>query len=92
MFLKRLAALLILFTVSGHFSQNKERKKDTINQLDEVIITATRTKRQLATLPMPIQIIKKVDIKNSNSMSLKRTNSKQKIIKQIKNFHLNFAP
>lgn len=70
MFLKRLAALLILFTVSGHFSQNKERKKDTINQLDEVIITATRTKRQLATLPMPIQIIKKVDIKNSNSMRL----------------------
>ncbi|MFD1161219.1 TonB-dependent receptor plug domain-containing protein [Hwangdonia seohaensis] len=38
--------------------------------LDEVIITATRTIRQLSSLPMPAQIISKKDIKRSNSIRL----------------------
>ena len=39
-------------------------------ELNEVLITATRTIRQLSSLPMPAQIISKRDIKNSNSVRL----------------------
>ncbi|MCL6293613.1 TonB-dependent receptor plug domain-containing protein [Jejuia spongiicola] len=38
--------------------------------LDEVIITATRTIRQLSSLPLPAQIISKKDIERSNSIRL----------------------
>ncbi|MGY0427361.1 MAG: TonB-dependent receptor plug domain-containing protein, partial [Polaribacter sp.] len=63
----------LLFLVSTSFSQeNKVITKDAtkIENLDEIIITATRTIRQLSSLPLPAQIIAKKDIKRSNSIRL----------------------
>ncbi len=40
------------------------------NILEEVIISATRTKRQLSSLPLPAQIINKKELKSSNSLRL----------------------
>ena len=39
-------------------------------QLDEVIVTATRTIRQLSSLPLPVQLIDSKDIARSNTMRL----------------------
>jgi outer membrane receptor for ferrienterochelin and colicins len=63
----------LLFFTSYIFSQELEViAKDSIQvkSLDEVIITATRTIRQLSSLPLPAQIITKKDIKRSNSIRL----------------------
>ena len=45
---------------------------DTLNTniLDEVIISATKTLRQLSTLPLPAKLISKEEIIKSNSSSL----------------------
>ena len=54
----------------------QENKKDTlqttnkIHLIDEVIVTATRTERQLSSLPLPAKIIKKKEIKSTNTMRL----------------------
>ncbi|MEC3906167.1 TonB-dependent receptor [Tamlana sp. 2201CG12-4] len=48
----------------------KENDSIGIEDLDEVIISATRTIRQLSALPLPAQIISKKDIKRSNSVRL----------------------
>ncbi|NQY30353.1 MAG: TonB-dependent receptor [Flavobacteriaceae bacterium] len=54
------------------YSQEKNEKKDSIKlkYLDEVLVTATRTKRQLSSLPLQAQIITKEQIKASNSLRL----------------------
>lgn len=59
------------------FSQvDLEKKQDTTNinsnnQLDEVIVTATRTKRQLSSVPMPVILITKKQIKEIGSVRLR---------------------
>lgn len=60
---------IILFTLFSVYLTNAQ---DTLltQKLNEVIITATRTIRQLSSLPMPAQIISKRDIKSSNSVRL----------------------
>lgn len=40
------------------------------NQLDEVILTATRTERQLSSLPMPVTLVSKKTINQSGSVRL----------------------
>lgn len=54
-------------------SQNKEIKQDSIvvNDLEEVIITGTRTKKQLAALPMPAIVISEQQIKETGSNRLR---------------------
>ncbi|TGV01750.1 TonB-dependent receptor plug domain-containing protein [Flavivirga rizhaonensis] len=62
-----------LFLGSTLFSQeSKAITKDSTKTeyLDDVIITATRTIRQLSSLPLPAQIVSKEDIKQSNSIRL----------------------
>lgn len=63
---------LLLTFVANSFAQTTEREKDTVKteKLEEVVVTATRTKRQLSSLPMPVQIVSKADIKQSNSLRL----------------------
>lgn len=56
------------------FSQeNPKQKLDTlkVNELEEVVITATRTKRQLSSVPMPIILISKKQIQKSGSIRLR---------------------
>jgi len=61
-----------VFFLSLGWTQTTEKKKDSARseQLDEVVITATRTLRQLSSLPMPVQLVSKADIKQSNSLRL----------------------
>ena len=47
------------------------QQKDSItNNLQEVIVTATRTERQLSSLPLPAQIISKAQIKQTGALKL----------------------
>ncbi|NND15099.1 MAG: TonB-dependent receptor, partial [Eudoraea sp.] len=41
-----------------------------IQNLDEVVLTATRTERQLSSLPLPVQIISQDAIRNTNTLRL----------------------
>ena len=63
---------LSLFFVMIVKSQSVEKPKDSIKseKLEEIIITATRTSRKIATVPMPIQIVSKLAIQQSNSIRL----------------------
>ncbi|WP_431106857.1 TonB-dependent receptor plug domain-containing protein [Winogradskyella poriferorum] len=63
---------LIFFTSVAFSQEIKSVEKDSseTEKLDEVIVTATRTVRQLSSLPLPAQIISKKDIKRSNSIRL----------------------
>ena len=56
------------------FSQEKTAQNDEgleINELDEVIVTATRTARQLSSIPMPVTLISKEQIIKSGAIRLK---------------------
>lgn len=54
-------------------SQEAVSEKDTIpsNKLDEVVITATRTQRQLSSVPMPVQLISQKQLKKSGATRLR---------------------
>ncbi len=61
------------------FSQENSVEADTLTtrQLDEVIVTATRTERTLGALPMPVSLISKNQIKTMGSMRLNDVLSEQ---------------
>lgn len=67
-----ISLFLSLFLVAMAQSQTNAKKKDSlrVEKLDEVVVTATRTLRQLSSLPMPVQLVSKADIKRSNSLRL----------------------
>ncbi|CAM1372834.1 Outer membrane receptor protein [Tenacibaculum xiamenense] len=73
MFLNKLCLTSMLFSVTMFSQVDLEKKKDTIknNDLDEVIVTATRTKRQLSSVPMPVTLVSKKQIQRSGSVRLK---------------------
>ena len=73
MFLNRILTLLFLGLTSTFFSQNSVAIKDTIKvkTLDEIIVTATRTIRQLSSLPMPVTLISKKQIQKTGTTRLK---------------------
>ncbi len=63
----------ILFYGNSLFSQEqKSTQKDStkVEELEEVIISATRTKRQLSSLPLPAQLVSKKEINAVNSVRL----------------------
>lgn len=70
--LNRKIILLTLLSITPLFSQQDKRISDTIknNELDEVIVTATRTARQLSSLPLPVQIISAAQIEHSGTLRL----------------------
>ncbi len=62
-----------LFTTVVLSQEKSVQKSDTIkvNELEEVIVTATRTKRQLSSIPMPVTLISKKQIQQSGSVRLR---------------------
>lgn len=63
----------LLFTISLLQAQEIVTVKTdstTIENLDEVLVTATRTKRQLSSLPLPAQIITKKELQAINAQRL----------------------
>lgn len=73
MFLNRVIAFLFLLVIVSVQAQEKVIKKDSVKatSLDEVIITATRTVRQLSSLPMPVTLISKNQIKQTGATRLR---------------------
>ena len=53
-------------------SQQAEKVKDTVltQHLNEVVVTATRTIRQLSSLPLPAQIVTKKELREANRTRL----------------------
>ncbi len=77
---KYLTIYFSLFFIVASFSQEAsviENDSTGLEHLDEVLVTATRSVRQLSSLPLPAQIISKKDIKRSNSMRLNDILSEQ---------------
>ena len=70
MILNKKHVLLLLFFSNWIFSQEIEGVKIE-DELDEVIVTATRTKRQLSSLPMPVTLITKEQLQKSGSVRLR---------------------
>ncbi|SHJ01230.1 TonB-dependent receptor plug domain-containing protein [Flavobacterium terrae] len=64
--------MLLLFTSFSMVSQQKNSVVDSTStkQLDEVLLSATRTNRQLSSLPLPAQIITNNQIKQSGALRL----------------------
>ncbi|MDH3697242.1 MAG: TonB-dependent receptor [Flavobacteriaceae bacterium] len=62
--------------------QAQEKPQDSIptiimEALDEVVLTATRTERQLSSLPLPVQIIKNETIRSTNALRLSEVLNEQ---------------
>ena len=71
--MKYYITLLIGFLVFNSFAQeNKPTVKDTVltQKLEDVVVTATRTYRQLSSLPLPVQLVSKKELKTVNSIRL----------------------
>lgn len=67
---KYFIAFLLLFFVATISGQKKPKDSIRVEKLDEVVVTATRTVRQLSSLPMPVLLVSRVDILRSNSLRL----------------------
>lgn len=52
------------------FSQKKKEDSTAITYLNEVVLTATRTARQLSSLPLPVTLVKKKKILQSGTVRL----------------------
>ena len=67
-----LCIILLLSWQHLHAQEDQPKSEPEIltQELDEVIISATRTVRQLSSLPLPAQIIKKSEIVDINAMRL----------------------
>jgi len=73
MFFRRSFLLYLIFNLKFVFSQSPAVKvydSIKINKLDEIIVSATRTKRKLISLPLPASIITKKEISSTNSVRL----------------------
>jgi len=62
----------MLFFV-GYAQESNQNKIDTtkVNQLEEIIITATRTVRQLSSVPLAVTLVSKNEIKKTGTTRLK---------------------
>ena len=77
--------VLPLFCLS---QQQEQKAKDTIltQQLNEVVVTATRTIRQLSSLPLPVQIITKKELTEANRTRLNNILNEQTGLITVQNF------
>ncbi|HLT33786.1 MAG TPA: TonB-dependent receptor plug domain-containing protein, partial [Aquaticitalea sp.] len=60
----------LLFLTCVSFSQETEIDTTKTEALEEIIISATRTVRQLSSLPLPVQLVSKKEIQSVNSLRL----------------------
>ncbi|WP_196896077.1 TonB-dependent receptor plug domain-containing protein [Aureivirga marina] len=66
-----IGTLFFVFAFIQTISAQQTQKKDTINDLDEVVITATKTKRQLSNISVPVTLLKAKDIESLGVTNLK---------------------
>lgn len=58
------------FVVVNGYTQEKAIDTTLVNELQEVVLTATRTERQLSSLPLPVTIVSQETIKQSGTIRL----------------------
>ena len=68
--LNRIPHILLLFFVTFGYAQEQLKDSTKVKNLEEVLITATRTERQLSSLPLPAQIVSKKEMEAVNSLRL----------------------
>lgn len=59
-----------IFLQGISYCQEKQKDSTDVEKLDEVIITATKTYRQLSSLPLPVQLVSKKEVSAANSQRL----------------------
>ena len=74
---KILAVSLVLLITSQTLFSQEQPEAVTPEKLEEVILTATRTKRQLSSLPLPATLISQKTIKQSGSLRLQEILNEQ---------------
>ncbi|WP_046744698.1 TonB-dependent receptor plug domain-containing protein [Kordia zhangzhouensis] len=62
--------VLVSSYINAQNNQNIKKDSITVELLEDVIITATRTKRQLSSLPLPASIVLKKDLEAINAVRL----------------------
>ena len=82
----RLSIIFILIFISSNAQEKRLNDSLAPNNLNEVIITGTKTIRSLSSLPLPAQIITKKEIENSNSIRLSEILNEQSGLITIPDF------
>ena len=69
--MKNLLSILISLCLTATYAQ-EQGKTDSLlsNNLDEVVVTATRSERQMGALPMPVTVVSQKQIKQMGSLRL----------------------
>lgn len=85
---KSIFIIAVLFPLLCLSQQQVQKTKDTVltQQLNEVVVTATRTIRQLSSLPLPVQIIAKKELKETGSTRLDAILNEQTGLITVQNF------
>ncbi|WP_196885670.1 TonB-dependent receptor plug domain-containing protein [Aureivirga sp. CE67] len=68
---KIIGTLFFVFAFINTISAQQTQKKDTINGLEEVVVTATKNKRQLSSISVPVTLLKAKDIEALGVTNLK---------------------
>ena len=66
----KLLAVLFVFSIGYSFGQPIQKDSLKTEQLEEVVVTATRNERTMGALPMPVTLISKAQIKTMGSLRL----------------------
>ncbi|WGU71318.1 TonB-dependent receptor plug domain-containing protein [Capnocytophaga canimorsus] len=70
--------IFLSFTLSLSYGQDLQTHKDSVDyKLGEVVISATRTLRQLSSLPLQVQLIKEKEIRSTNASRLSEVLAEQ---------------
>jgi len=69
-FNKLIMSVLLILSFEHLFSQEIAKDTIMITELQEVVLTATRTARQLSSLPLPVTLISKKNITQSGTIRL----------------------
>lgn len=78
--------LMSFLCYSQHSEVVTPNSKAKVESLDEVIVTATRTERQVSSLPLPALVIGKAEIESSNFQRLKDVINEQTGITTIPDY------
>ncbi len=84
MFLNSRLTFLFCFIFAFSIAQNEKENRTSENELDEVIVTATRTLRQLSLAPMPVILISKKQIESTGAVRLRNLLQEQTGITFVK--------
>jgi len=75
-----------LLSFGVHALAFEPHKKDSINFIKEVVVSATRTSRDISNLPLPVKVISQSEIQKSNSSKLSDILSQQTGLLVVPNY------